>query len=586
MQYDYLQFYPTGKDLAEMAWAMFEEKDISRLLEPSAGRGDLVMACLKGSERDQYHGYSDKRHGLRFDWDAVEIDPQHHPLLRDRGATVVGHNFLHHTSCAIYSHILMNPPFNQGAQHVLHAWNTLFDGEIVAIINAETLRNPYSAERQMLLRIVTEHGNVRFVQEAFQGPDVERSAQVEIALVHLVKRADKTDMVGNILDGLAKDNATAADLGWDMPHELALPTNFVETTVRNYDLALVALKQSAIAQARASVYKTRLGQTMAMLQQKGQGASACPAPSGASVRAIYSESYAELKSAGWAQILRSTEVLSRLSRSAQKRVESEFSHIAKLEFTVGNIYGFLHGLAQNAGDIQIGMVCDVFDNITRYHTENAVYYMGWKSNDKHRTAGMRIKRTRFIIPHNSYRGFGSTADWEMQQWLADYDKVFAMLDGKTGCETGLLDLFNTPDTFNALLDGERLSSDYFDVRYYKGRGTVHFFPRNAHLIERLNRVVGQHRQWLPPSMESMDPDFKTQYEQAEKFDKEVRKAFAAQPRTGYYGLGYLNSADDEASHELHKTLCQALDIVLGGHDLYPQAKIEAAQLLLLETEVA
>lgn len=112
-RYDELQFYPTGRELAQQAWNMFENKEISRLLEPSAGRGDLVMARLP----EPRHQYDQPR--LSFEWDAVEIDASHHPLLRERGATVVGHDFLAHASCAIYSHILMNPPFNQGAKHVL-----------------------------------------------------------------------------------------------------------------------------------------------------------------------------------------------------------------------------------------------------------------------------------------------------------------------------------------------------------------------------------------------------------------------------------------------------------------------------------
>lgn len=214
--YDRLQFYPTGRELGQMAWAMFQDKDVCRLLEPSAGRGDLVMSSLPLPR----HKYDDPR--LRFEWDAVEIDPAHHALLRERGANVVGHDFLAHVNCAIYSHIIMNPPFNQGAKHVLHAWNTLFDGEIVAIINAETLRNLCSAERAMLARIVSEHGRVQFVKDAFKGDDVLRTADVEVALVHLVKKADRNEMVGDIISGLKKDGFKPDDLGWSTPQELEI----------------------------------------------------------------------------------------------------------------------------------------------------------------------------------------------------------------------------------------------------------------------------------------------------------------------------------------------------------------------------
>lgn len=70
-------------------------------------------------------------------------------------------------------------------------------------------------------------------------------------------------------------------------------------------------------------------------------------------------------------------MLSRLSSGAQKRVESEFEQLKKLEFTVSNVYGFLLGIIEGQGQIRIDMACDIFDQITRYHTENSCYYNAW-----------------------------------------------------------------------------------------------------------------------------------------------------------------------------------------------------------------
>src|SRR5690606_32066792 len=147
------------------------------------------------------------------------------------------------------------------------------------------------------------------------------------------------------------------------------------------------------------------------------------------VRNSFASTYDDLKDSAWTGILQSTHVLSRLSHAAHKRVLSEFENIKALEFTVANVYGFLHGIAQKGGEIQLGMICDVFDLITRYHTENTVYYMGWKSNDKHRTAGIRIKRSRFIIPGESHESYRSRASFDVLGMLGDFDRVFAMLDG-------------------------------------------------------------------------------------------------------------------------------------------------------------
>jgi hypothetical protein len=578
---DTLQYYPTPLALAQRAWDKFHNRDIVRVLEPSAGTGELLAPKRKE--------WGDSYYAKPLAWDAIEVDVRHHARLRELGAKIVGFDFLNQQSCAIYSHIIMNPPFASGAKHVLHAWNTLYEGEIVAILNAETLRNPLSAERQHLARLVAEHGSVEFIADAFKGADVEREAEVEVALVHLTKRADSTDILGDLLEDLQRDAAHADELNFRMPNELALPTGFVEETVRNFEAAVQAAKEEAVACTRAAHYRARLGQTMEMLQMKELDAdSRAATPAGEQVRGRYATAYEELKNAAWTQILRSTHVLSRLSSAAQKRVESQFESIKTLEFSTANVYGFLQGLVGSAGEIQMSMLCDVFDEITRYHSENTVFFMGWKSNDRHRTAGMRIKRTRFILPGEKLEGWRSSISFDVRQRLSDFDKVFAMLDGKRAPVAGLADLFHNPDTFAALRTGKRLTSDYFDVRYYPGIGTIHFFSRRQDIVERLNRAVGQHRQWLPPDMGQASADFRKQYEQAEKFDAEVREQFKRETfGTSQWRLRSLDSVssqDEETAQKANEVLSRSLETVLEKHGIRPFEALEgqsaAAPLLL------
>lgn len=46
----------------------------------------------------------------------------------------------------------MNPPFNKGDQHLLKAMELMkgTGGQIICILNAETIKNPYSLYRQDL----------------------------------------------------------------------------------------------------------------------------------------------------------------------------------------------------------------------------------------------------------------------------------------------------------------------------------------------------------------------------------------------------------------------------------------------------
>jgi hypothetical protein len=169
--------------------------------------------------------------------------------------------------------------------------------------------------------------------------------------------------------------------------------------------------------------------------------------------------------------------------------------------------------------MNIEMLLDCFDEITKYIPENRAYYRGWKSNQKHKDQAYRVQMTRFIIPRvSSYYSGNISFDTIIK--LSDFDKVFAMLEGKAECAVSLEWLFSNQDAVKRLERGERLSTTYFDVRYYKV-GTIHFFPTNKAVIDRLNRLVGKQRKWLPQDDSLASKDFWNQYDQAEKVTKKM-----------------------------------------------------------------
>jgi hypothetical protein len=577
---DELQFYPTPRALAEQAWAMFKDRHFTRVLEPSAGNGDLLEPYL----RDRPAHVLRSQRGAAVD--AVEADPRKLPVLQAKGLRVVGHDFLEFSSVGLYSHVIMNPPFAQGVQHLLHAWEGLYAGEIVCVLNAETLRNPYSRERQHLVRLIERHGRAQYVGQAFA--QAERASDVEVALVHLVKRAPADDLAAELLQGLqAEKSADTAGIAEDLGQQLVLPRGFVEDAVLRFNTAVAAAREAARAQAKASYYAGLVGRTLLEMRGESVGvrSAANPEQMAKGVRAALAETHDALKDRAWTSILRSSEVLSRLSAQAQRRLEAQFETVKAREFTTKNIYGFLQGLCEAAGDIQVGMALDIFDSIVCYHENNTVFYMGWKSNGKHRLAGMRIRTTRFILPGFESSAHHRTLGYAGLQRLSDFDKVFAMLDGKREpAVQSLRNLFECPDTFARLRNGSREQSDYFDVRYYPQRGTIHFFARSKSLVDRLNRLVGRHRQWLPPRDEDACADFHRQYEQAEQFDAELR-AFAGEAarRANRFGRSALlgqvvHAARQSEGQGLSEAeldgMSQALQATMAAHRLNPVPALE------------
>ena len=510
------QFYPTPLSLARRAWAKFRNKNFVRVLEPSAGNGDMI----KGMP-----GFG-SQYGRCAPVDCCEIDIGKHATLRSLpGVSVVGMDYLQFGGGAIYSHIIQNPPFAHGVHHVLKAWESMFDGEIVSVINAETIRNPNSREREHLVRLIEQYGDVEFIEEAFIGDDVERETKVEIALVYLRKQSQAgEDIVGTLLGDLVEENESAktqrfAD-EFQKAQDLAVPTTVIENYVLIFDAAVRTMRDAVIAEARANHYSGMIGSTMAELSSGSATGSTRGAASLEWVKEQIAARYLMLKDQAWANLLRSSKVQSKLSSNAQKRMEAAFGEIKTLEFTVSNINGFLLGLMENQGTIMRQMACDVFDLITRYHTDNVVFYKGWVSNSKQRTCGMRLKKSRFVIPGNMNYAGSSNLSYEAERRLADFDRVLAMLDGKEAPDVSLVQVFR--NCMSELKGGERVASSYLEVRFYPKAGTIHFFPRSQELMDKLNRLVGEHRQWLPPQTETPSKDFMRQYDDADRFDKELR----------------------------------------------------------------
>lgn len=576
------QFYPTPLSLAKKAWAKFKDRDFKRVLEPSAGTGALI----KGMP------HFDSKYGSTVPVDCIEIDITKHAQLRELpGVQVVGFDFMKFGGGLIHSHAILNPPFRSGVQHVLRVWDNMFDGEIVAILNAETLKNPCSREREHLVRLVELNGEVEFITQAFVGDDVERETEVEVALVYLRKKSNVgEDIARQVLDDLKvederlKVNRLAE--GYKEPQELVIPATVVENHVLAFEAAVKAMRDAVVAEARANRCADLIGRTMA--EMVGEFTLVKAEVNSAWVRSTIESRYLGLKDRAWANLLRSSKVEKHLSSSARKRMESIFStEIAPLDFTVENVNGFLAGLVENQGSIMRQMACDVFDLIVRWHSENVVFYKGWASNDRHRTCGMRLKKTRFVIPGNTSYAGSKSLSYDAERRLADFDRVLAMLDGKEEPEFGLVAAFRT--RMSDLLAGERVSSSYLDVRYFPGAGTIHFFPKSQTLMDKLNRLVGEHRQWLPPQTEHVSEDFVKQFSDADRFDKQVREELT-RARSG--SIGNFRSDDplrnvfsSDESQKAHEAIYDALTTAHAAHgisvDYQLQYKQDAQGLQLL-----
>lgn len=572
------QFYPTGAYTSACMWDQFK-RPLSHVCDPSAGRGHLLRHAInsfaelpEGKEVPWFETEIEER-SLRRNWSYnqrskysqikrvsfVEINPEFHSALksieiRNGVVHVIGYDFLTVQSLASVSQVILNPPFRAGAEHVLHAWDLVYDAEISAIINAESIKNPCTEARKRLCGLIEKYGTVKFMQDQFVD-DVERVTNVEVALIYLDKSLMSVANIDKMLDGLkVGQNLRGEGVKHEVCTALAIPENFVEHTYRNFAMAVESARKFCEYQAVFDMKDAALGLDLAQMQAKGVGSEfredMTQIQSKAS--AAFLEIYDNLKRKAWSQIIRSSLLTDKLSNQARRKVEAQAGTIYELEFSVPNVYGFLEGVMQSMGDIFQDMVCQLFDTICERSSDNVSFYKSWKSNQRHKV-GMKIRQKRFIIP-----GFhvysGCRLQYESKQFLSDIDKVFGLLDGVTTPFQGVTHAFES----GLVSAGERVSTEYFDIRYFAGAGTIHFFAKSPEVVDRLNRFVGRVRNWIPQQMEEANADFQKQFNDSEKLTPSYVQRFKGKSSKSYYWRDPVHAACGERETEDSKRHLQEL----------------------------
>lgn len=224
-------FYPTPPELADKLLAGIDWYYIGTMLEPSAGKGNLVKAvaekanvyhydrqvnvdCVEidpylrsileyefGGRREDEIWERRKQLNDKEAWSAVtrtqgELTPmetaekrrleREYDWLHKLSAPVVHDDFLTFQSRKHYALIVMNPPFADGDAHLLKAieMQKRWGGQIRCLLNAETLLNPYTNRRKLLQSQLNELGaEVEYIEGGFSNG--ERATDVTVALIKI-----------------------------------------------------------------------------------------------------------------------------------------------------------------------------------------------------------------------------------------------------------------------------------------------------------------------------------------------------------------------------------------------------------------
>ena len=537
-------FYPTPPNVVEKLLEGIEWYKIENVLEPSAGKGNLVDGIAAAWNKESY-----RHRDSKLPVDCIEIDPylrsilqyeyggQHEGEMRKRireledsreydrvkyryefrtpadffehkelttehekrratECRIVHDNFLTFNSRKRYGLIVMNPPFADGDAHLLHAieLQTRHGGLIRCVLNAETLLNPYTNRRKVLRAKLQELGaDVSYIDGAFS--DGERKTDVRVAIIKINIPTPETG-TSEIYERL-KAAAEAEEVVQDEVTDLAV-ADFLSQIVTQFNvevdsgLALIREYQAMQPYILRSLSKDdKYNKPILALRVDGDS----------EYTALNTNRYLRLtRRKYWEALFTNKKFTGQLTSNLREKYQGMVDKMQNYDFTLFNIQQIM--LEMNA-EMQQGVqetIVALFDRMTQQHSwypecqNNIHYFNGWKTNKAHKI------NDKVILPVN---GMFSSYSWEKDAFsvhnaystISDIEKVFEYLDGNMSAP---VDLRGVLELACAAGKTKNIQCKFFSVTLYK-KGTMHIKFHNQALVDRFNIYCSQKKNWLPPN---------------------------------------------------------------------------------------
>jgi hypothetical protein len=529
------QFYPTPANLADKMFADIDWEAVDSILEPSAGKGGLVYAALKSFANNSS---TDRRHRAGLNIDVIEIDPYLRAIIKENynsewkkplkarvkelenepydslfyndrrdaelfiraidnsKVNVIHDNFLTYRGFGKYQLIAMNPPFAEGALHLLKAIEIQKNGgSIVCLLNAETIRNPYTNSRKVLAQQLDKYdAEVSYVSSAFR--NAERRTDVEVAIVR-INIPVETELHSDIWERMEK--AESEMPGDDYEATELVAGDYIEQAVAlfnvevNASFELIRQYEALRPYILTSLNPNRAYNNSILTLSVGSD-------SNYKQNVDINEYLQVVRSKYWCFLFSNEQFVGKLTSKLREEWMNTVDSMKNYDFTLFNIKTVMHEMNSQIVDGIKSSILSLFDKLTAEHSyypefqQNIHLYNGWKTNKAHKIG----KKT--IIP---IYGMFSSSSWkrdtfdtyEAYRVIVDIEKVFDYLNGTINEESFLRYYLNNANADNQT---RNIRLKYFDIDLYK-KGTMHIRFRDMELIEKFNIYAARNRDWLPPS---------------------------------------------------------------------------------------
>lgn len=483
------EFFPTPAVVAQKMLAQIDE-DAEYILEPSAGRGDLAEVARR---KNDYH-----RRARSVD--CIESSPDLVAILRSKEFPVVGFDWLEYVGVCYYDAIVMNPPFSRGDEHLLRAWDFMHSGEIVCLLNEETINNPHTESRRRLAQLIADHGGkVEVLGDCFR--TAARQTSVSIAMVYLKKAADD-DRV-EVWETSTQEKEVDESAGED--RQMLAIRDSLGNMQHYYDAANECMLKAFQYMRKAATY---LGANDIYLDDKYNHIASL---GWKNLNAARAEFVAKHRRDCWKKVFDRVEFHKFLDKKQREELMRDVERNSTIPFTAENVKGTLENIFQQRHKLFEISVANVFDELTRYYRGNhfggggaVAGQAGWKSNDSYKV------NKKLVFPYGCSFDYGSfRLRWDgAVDIYSDLDRILCVLDGED---------FSKCYTIHRMLDAKFRSigyephgydntaeSQYFRIRFFK-KGTVHLVFKSEKLWEKFNITAAKGKAWLGQNTQDEAP---------------------------------------------------------------------------------
>jgi hypothetical protein len=481
------EYYPTPDHLIYTMYSKInqEYRELS-ILEPSAGKGHICkeVARLCSTQRNRT---------VKFE--AIEVEKEFQHILKGEGIKVIHDDFLTFETFKSYDCIMMNPPFSNGDKHLKKAMDIQKrrGGQVICILNAETIRNPHSFLRKKIIRTLEEHkADIEFIENSFI--DAERKTGVEVALISVtfpeIIKMDTSlilDKMEKATDYASVDHGESSVINGDpvmgiidsYNYEIKVGVEFIEEYFR---ISPILLSGDEIQNKECFIF---------LSVGKENGRPVLEDDRATTVNKFIKRTRHKY----WKTIFNLKAITEIVTNDAYYDLNHKIEEFSDYDVTLFNIRQLQQQLYQNLGsNIEAGIEA-FFDDVTTkaYDGKNTLYYDAWKTNK-----AWKIGK-KAIIWLNAYDSWSGKfdPDYKTDQEVIEMEKVLSYLSkGKktvvdSEIRQKLRDARDNGQTKN-------IEFEYFSLTFYK-KGTCHIEFTDEKAIELLNIFVAKKRNWLPPT---------------------------------------------------------------------------------------